>query len=211
MNAPHHLLSLLAIVFAAGLLVRIPRRLFAEAADETPARGLEWRLGAALTVAGAVAYGVVSEHGAAGRLAYALAIMVFVAVVYADVTFLIIPDLYSAALGVIALASNWRLPWIEALAGAAVCGGLLAVLAVVWRRMRAVEGLGFGDIKLAAVVGLLLGAQGGLLAVSISAGLAALLVYGLRLARRRNNVVEFVPYGAALALAGGAGLTMRLL
>ena len=82
-------------------------------------------------------------------------------------------------------------------------------MAWAWRRFAAVEGLGLGDVKLAVAIGALLGAQAGLLAISLSAAIAALLVYGLRLVKGRQ-VAPLVPYGAALALAGagflGAGL-----
>lgn len=202
---------LAAIAAAAGLLVRFPRALFTEAADQRPPRRLEWGLAAGLTVVGIAVFEVTGAHSPLARLTLALCAMILAAVVYADLSFLIIPDLYSAGLAGLALLAPWRLPLTDALVGAALCGGLLAGLAYAWRRFAAVEGLGFGDVKLAAGVGGLLGAQSGLMAISISAAGAAVLAYGVRLAKRNKDVLPLVPYGAALALAAGGLMAWSVL
>lgn len=199
-------LGAIAILVASGwLAVRLPRPLFAEVGGAAPDRRLEWTLATALAVVG-----VVVLEGAGGmpvldRLLLAICAIVFAAVIYADLTYLVIPDLYSAVLAIVALVAPWRLPPVEALAGGAIAGALLLGLALAWRRLTAVEGLGLGDAKLAAAIGALIGAQAGLLAISVSAALAALLVFALRLVKGRQ-VAPLVPYGAALALAGAGFL-----
>ena len=209
MSLSVHLAIVAAIVAAAWLVVRIPRALFTEAGEAAPDRRLEWGLAATLAVLGVAGFEAVGALTAPGRFAVALCVVVLAAVVYADITYLVIPDLYSAILLVAAFAAPWKLAVAEALLGAAFAGGLLLAVAWAWRRFAAVEGLGLGDVKLAVAIGALLGAQAGLLAVSLSAAIAALLVYGLRLVKGRQ-VAPLVPYGAALALAGagflGAGL-----
>jgi leader peptidase (prepilin peptidase)/N-methyltransferase len=200
-----HLWAIAAVAVAAWLLVRVPRRLFTEAAEEAPDRKLEWALAAALAVVGVAVLETMGAMPVFGRLSLALCAMVLAAVVYADLTYLVIPDLYSAALAVAALAAPWRLPFIDILTGAAIAGALLLVVALAWRRLTRVDGIGYGDVKLAAATGALLGAHPSLLAISLSAALAALLVYGLRLAKGRQ-VAPLVPYGAALAMAGAGFL-----
>jgi len=195
-----HLWAIAAVAVAAWLLVRVPRRLFTEATEEAPDRKREWALAAALAVVGVAVLETMGAMPVFGRLSLALCAMVLAAVVYADLTYLVIPDLYSAALAVTALAAPWRLPFIDILTGAAIAGALLLVVALVWRRLTRVDGIGYGDVKLAAATGALLGAHTSLLAISLSAALAALLVYGLRLAKGRQ-VAPLVPYGAALAMA----------
>ena len=210
MNLAVHLAAIAALAVAAWLLVRIPRALFTEAGEARPERRLEWGLAVGLAVAGVAAFEATAVLDLQGRLVLALCAMVLAAVVYADITYLVIPDLYCAALFVAAFAAPWRLLLVEALAGAAVAGALLFAIAWAWRRFASVEGLGFGDVKLAAAIGALVGVQAGLLAISVSAALAALLVYALRLARGRE-AVPLVPYGAALALAGGGFLAAGVL
>lgn len=205
MSLSAHLWAIAAVAVAAWLLVRLPRRLFTEAADAAPDRRLEWALAAALAVVGVAVLETMGAMSVSGRLSLALCAMVLAAVVYADLTYLVIPDLYNATLAIAALAAPWRLPPADALTGAAIAGALLLGVALAWRRLTRVEGIGFGDVKLAAATGALIGAQASLLAISLSAALAALLVYGLRLAKGRE-VAPLVPYGAALALAGAGFL-----
>lgn len=200
-----HIALLAAVAVAAWLAVRVPRRLFTEVGGGAPDRKLEWGLAAALAVVGAAVLEAMGAMSVSGRLVMAVCAVVLAAVVYADLTYLVIPDLYSAALLVAALFAPWRLPLAEALIGAAIAGALLLGLALAWKRLTKVEGLGYGDVKLAAALGALLGAQTALLAISLSAALAALLVYGLGLAKGRE-VAPLVPYGAALSLAGAGFL-----
>lgn len=211
MTAAHHAGLLAAILVAAGLFVRFPRALFAEAAEQAPPRRLEWGLAAGLTVVGVAVFETTGASSPIARLTLALCAMILAAVIYSDLSFLVIPDLYSIGLAGLALLAPWRLPLSEALIGVALCGGLLAVLALAWRRFAAVEGLGFGDVKLAAAVGGLLGAHSGLMAISISAAGAAILAYGVRLAKRSKDPVALVPYGAALALAAGGLMAWSVL
>ena len=200
-----HLGALAVLAAAAWLVVRIPRALFVDVGGAAPDRRLEWGLAAVLAVVGAAVLETTGAMPAPGRLVLALCAVLLAAVVYADLTYLVIPDLYSALLLVAALAAPWRLPFADAVIGAAIAGALLLGLALAWRRLTTVEGLGYGDVKLAAAIGALLGAQAGLLAISLSAALAALLVFGLRLVKGRE-VAPLVPYGAALALAGAGFL-----
>jgi leader peptidase (prepilin peptidase)/N-methyltransferase len=174
-----HLCAIAALAVAAWLVVRVPRALFTEAGGAAPDRRLEWGLAAVLLAVGVAVLETMGAMPATDRFVLALCAVVLAAVIYADVTYLVIPDLYSAMLLVAALAAPWRLPLAEAAIGAGIAGALLLGLALAWRRLTAVEGLGFGDVKLATAIGALLGAQAGLLAISVSAALAALLVFAL--------------------------------
>jgi prepilin signal peptidase PulO-like enzyme (type II secretory pathway) len=199
--APLQLAAVAGLWLCAVLLVRFPRALFTEAAAERPSNKVEFSLMLVLAAVGVAAFFCGLGRGVEGRFAFALAIMTLAAVVYSDFSFLIIPDLYSLALLLIAVLSPWRFSLQEAMFGAVVCGGLLAVLAFLWHRLTSVDGLGFGDVKLAAVTGALLGAQPGLFAISISAAVAVVLALLVRLVRRDKDDEMLVPYGAALALA----------
>ena len=211
MNALGPAAAIAALLACAALLVRIPRALFAEAAEQRPSLKAEMALAAIIAGAGVAAYFTGVGHTVEGRFAFGLAVMVFAGVVYSDFSFLIIPDLYSAVLVLVAAFAPWQFTLQEALFGALVCGGLLAVLAYVWRRMTEVEGMGLGDVKLAAAMGALLGAQPGLLAISVSAAVAVVLTLLVRLVRRAPAAAPLVPSGAALAIASAAFLARGMI
>ncbi|MBE0467601.1 MAG: prepilin peptidase [Candidatus Desulforudis sp.] len=92
---------------------------------------------------------------------------------------------------------------VSALAGTAACGGLLLLLAVVSR-----GGMGGGDVKLAAVVGLFLGLPLGLLVLFVASLLGSAAGIGMRLGGvlKRGEPLPFGPFiaaGAVVALFWG--------
>jgi leader peptidase (prepilin peptidase)/N-methyltransferase len=206
-----------AAAFAAlGLLAwthaRFPRALFAEAGEAPIAWRTETGLAAALFIAGALLFAIFPGPAPAPRFLTAALAMVCGAIVYADIRYLVIPDLYSAAIAAGGIVLNLLYPasrgpqgWIEMAAGAAVCGGLLGLVAFVWKRAAKVEGLGFGDVKLAAALGALLGPLAGVWAITVSAAGGAALGYALMARSKKKDVLLF-PYGAPLALAGAGFL-----
>ncbi|RYF09937.1 MAG: prepilin peptidase [Deltaproteobacteria bacterium] len=143
----------------------------------------------------------------------ALAAMTFAAVVYADFSYRVAPDLYCTVIAAVAVLAPWRLGLGEIGVGVLICAGLLAGLAFIWRTLRSGDGIGGGDVKLAAAVGAMLGPQMGLFALSLSAALVVIVALLARLVRKPADSDEppLLPYGAALALAGMAFLANSLL
>lgn len=84
---------------------------------------------------------------------------------------------------------------------AVICGGAFLLVREVFFRLRGVEGLGFGDVKLAATAGIWLGWQ--LFAVTVTlAALATLLWVALQAAASRGWPADRkIPLGAFLAPA----------
>ena len=208
--------ALAALVVLAFLLARLPRPLFAEAAGAALPRGERAGLYLALAAAGLVAFAAGLGHTLPGRAAFGAAMMALAGVVYSDLRFLVIPDLYSGLILVLALIAPWRPELLQAVLGLGVCGGLLAVLALAWRRMTKADGLGLGDVKLAGALGALLGAQQGLFAISTSAAGAAVLTLAAGALQRRGKAADagqgpmLAPYGAALAVTSAGFLVYRL-
>lgn len=191
---------------APALLTLGPRALLAELGEATPPR---WQRIAVFLVLIAVAIAAMLATPYADPvqcLIHGLVATGAAAAIYYDLRYLIVPDLVSggiaaAALGAAALSGGW----IAAAGGAALCGGLLAAVAWAFRRARGQEGLGFGDVKLAAAFGGLLGVEGGLW--MISAGAISGASWGL-VRRWRASDLEapaMIPFGAFLAVVG-AGL-----
>jgi leader peptidase (prepilin peptidase) / N-methyltransferase len=105
----------------------------------------------------------------------------------------------------VAIAAAWLFDGdvdpVSALEGLALFGGVLFLVAIVSR------GMGMGDVKLAAVIGLVLGALG-LRWVGVAAGAAIVLgglggVVALAMGRGRKSAIPFGPYLAAGAVVAG--------
>jgi leader peptidase (prepilin peptidase) / N-methyltransferase len=90
--------------------------------------------------------------------------------------------------------------WMSALAGAAAGGGVLWLIAWGYERWRGVEGMGFGDVKMLAMIGAFLGWKLMLLTL-VSASLVGSLTALSLLAARRADWQSKLPLGTFLAIA----------
>lgn len=126
-----------------------------------------------------------------------------VLITFVDLDAYIIPDavtLPGIPLGILASLVT-PVTWVDSLIGAVV--GFLFLFGVGWgyRRVTGVDGMGGGDVKLAAMLGAFLGWQGLVLNVFLAAGLGS--VVGLTLmAVRRGGRRTALPFGTFLAPAG---------
>jgi leader peptidase (prepilin peptidase) / N-methyltransferase len=85
--------------------------------------------------------------------------------------------------------------------GAVVGGGLLWGVAEAYLRFRGIEGMGFGDVKMMAMVGAFLGAPLALLTIMLGSLLGS--VVGLLFIRYAGKTREYeLPFGTFLAAAG---------
>lgn len=96
-------------------------------------------------------------------------------------------------------------PWLD-IVSAVVAGGVFLALAAGYERLRGVEGLGLGDVKLVAAGGLWVG-TGIAPAVALGAG-AALAVTAFRTWLGRHATGDPIPFGPYLALGIGAVLLL---
>jgi leader peptidase (prepilin peptidase)/N-methyltransferase len=112
----------------------------------------------------------------------------------------IIPDVLSlggVAFGWIGAAVCLDITVVDSLLGAVVGGGVLFVVALGYRLVRKVDGMGGGDIKLMAMIGAFLGWQM-VFPVLVLASMAGAL-YGIYLLRRGATVRTAVAFGSFLA------------
>ena len=85
--------------------------------------------------------------------------------------------------------------------GAVVGGGLLWGVAEAYLRLRGIEGMGLGDVKMMAMVGAFLGAPLALLTIMIGSLLGS--VIGLAFMRFAGKTRDYeLPFGTFLSLAG---------
>jgi leader peptidase (prepilin peptidase) / N-methyltransferase len=99
----------------------------------------------------------------------------------------------------------------EAVLGSIIGGGLLALLAAAFRRLRGRDGLGLGDVKLVAAAGLWVGWQGVpvLLAIASTSALAVMTVRAsLKGDFDRTTLLPFGPFLAIGTLVSWFGLVL---
>jgi leader peptidase (prepilin peptidase)/N-methyltransferase len=130
------------------------------------------------------------------------------AIAYEDARALRVPDAWIlfaliaglAARGATASGSSLAAEIGVALLEAAACGGAFLLLRETYWRLRKMDGLGMGDVKLAAIGGLWLGWLGLAASVALAAAAALLLVAGHAL-RGRWPADRRLPFAAFLAPA----------
>ena len=124
-----------------------------------------------------------------------------VALVLIDYDVQLLPDALTLPGFACALAAALLGPGARhALLGIAAGAGLLWLVSEVYFRVRKIEGLGFGDVKLAAMFGALLGAPLTLLTVFLAA-FAGSLVGAWLMLRGRGGMRTALPFGVFLAPA----------
>ncbi len=90
--------------------------------------------------------------------------------------------------------------WRDSLIGAAAGGGVLWLVAWAYERLRHQEGLGFGDVKMLAMIGAFLGWKLMLLTL-VGASLLGSLTAGALMAAGRADWQSKLPLGTFLAIA----------
>jgi leader peptidase (prepilin peptidase) / N-methyltransferase len=125
-----------------------------------------------------------------------------VALLWIDLDFQLLPDSLTLTGTLLALAAVLPQPGgaHHALLGIAVGSGLLWALAWGYLKLRKIEGMGGGDIKLAAMFGAVLGWQLTLLTLFLAA-LAGSIWGGILMARRVGSGQTALPFGTLLCPA----------
>jgi leader peptidase (prepilin peptidase)/N-methyltransferase len=94
----------------------------------------------------------------------------------------------------------WLLSLIGALLGAIAGGGFLWIVGEAWKRLRGVEAMGLGDVKMMAAVGALLGWRLTLLSIFLGAFSGA-LIGAILVARQKDRDLQTqIPFGIFLGI-----------
>ena len=133
------------------------------------------------------------------RVAFACALVVLFAI---DLEHQILPNVITVPGIVVGLICSLFLPPgpLMSVAGFALGGGLLWAIAEGWYRLRKVEAMGFGDVKMLAMVGAFLGVKMVILTFILSSMIGGVVGIAL-LATRRADMGTKVPFGTMLAVA----------
>jgi leader peptidase (prepilin peptidase)/N-methyltransferase len=124
-----------------------------------------------------------------------------IALLWIDLDFQLLPDaltLPGTLFAVMAALLGHSLR--DAMFGMLLGAGLLYLVAELYLRVRKVEGMGFGDVKLAAMFGALLGPSLTLLTIFLAA-FAGSIVGMTMMARGRGTMKTALPFGVFLAPA----------
>ena len=121
------------------------------------------------------------------------------AITLIDLEHRIIPDAISLPGTILGfLFVRWtEVTWIEAAVGAAAGFGLLLLVGIVYEKVTGVEGMGGGDIKMAAMMGAFLGWKGVLLTIFIGSFLGS--VAGVIAMSKGKGGRTALPFGTFLA------------
>jgi leader peptidase (prepilin peptidase) / N-methyltransferase len=127
------------------------------------------------------------------RLAFACALIVLFSI---DLEHQILPDRITLPGIVVGFACSLVLPPgpLMSLAGIAAGGGIL------WFRLRKVDAMGFGDVKMLAMIGAMLGLRL-VLVTFVLATMAGGILGVVLIVTRRANLATAVPFGTMLAAA----------
>jgi leader peptidase (prepilin peptidase)/N-methyltransferase len=129
---------------------------------------------------------------------------ILVALTVIDLDFKLLPDALTLPGTVLAVTGALLGPGPQhALLGMVAGSGYLWLFAWIWKTFLKRDGMGGGDIKLAAMFGALLGPVGAFLTITLAAFVGA-IAGGLLMARGRGDMKSELPFGTCLAPAAMA-------
>jgi leader peptidase (prepilin peptidase)/N-methyltransferase len=141
-------------------------------------------------------------------VAYALFASALVVIVFIDIDHQIIPDVISLPgipIGAAASALGATVPVLDSLAGIALGGGLLHLIAWGYYALTGREGMGGGDIKLLAMIGAFIGWRGVLVTLVLGSFSGAIVGMSMILVRGADSKLP-IPFGPFLALGALSAL-----
>jgi leader peptidase (prepilin peptidase) / N-methyltransferase len=151
---------------------------------------------------GALAAAVVARFGLTLLgLEAMLLVMLLLPLALIDLEHHLLPDVLTLpgiVLGLAGSVAGGFVPLLDSVIGALVGAAVPYAVIVVYRRLRGVEGMGLGDVKLLAMIGAFLGWRGVLLTLGLAATAGALLGLTLIAVGRGRRDTE-LPFGTFLA------------
>jgi leader peptidase (prepilin peptidase)/N-methyltransferase len=129
-----------------------------------------------------------------------------ISLVFIDYDHQILPDaitLPGLVLGLALAGARESVTFVDALSGAALGAGLLFAVSEAYFRLRRIEGLGFGDVKMMGMVGAFVGWKGVLLTLFLGS-LSGTLVGVFILAGREGSLKTKLPFGTFLGMGATA-------
>jgi leader peptidase (prepilin peptidase)/N-methyltransferase len=137
---------------------------------------------------------------------------VLIVITFIDLDHQIIPDILTLPgipifflAAIFLLDRPWNLPWLEALLGLLIGGGILFTIAFVYELISKREGMGGGDIKLLAMIGGFLGWKS-LIFILLFSSFSGAIVGITAMIIKKQDMKYAVPFGPFLSAAAVAYL-----
>jgi leader peptidase (prepilin peptidase)/N-methyltransferase len=126
-----------------------------------------------------------------------------------DLEHRILPDVITLPGIVVGFLFSLFLPpgWIDSLIGIALGGGSLWLIGELYFRVRHEEGMGFGDVKMLAMIGAFLGWKLMLLTLVLSSFLGSIVGVAI-IAFDRGDMKYALPFGTFLAMGAIVAATV---
>ena len=116
------------------------------------------------------------------------------------------PDLAHAPLNAFADQPVWLVSLIGAALGALVGGGSLWLVGEIWKRLRGVDAMGLGDVKMMFAVGALLGWRLTLLTIFLGAFSGAVIGVVVVSRQKEKDMQTQIPFGIFLGIGAVGAL-----
>jgi leader peptidase (prepilin peptidase)/N-methyltransferase len=137
---------------------------------------------------------------------------VLIVITFIDLDHQIIPDILTVpGIPIFCLAAiflldrPWKIPWLEALLGLLIGGGILFTIAFVYELISKREGMGGGDIKLLAMIGGFFGWKS-LMFILLFSSFSGAIVGITAMIIKKQDMKYAVPFGPFLSAAAVAYL-----
>ena len=173
-------------------------------ADQPPVSGVELATAAVFVLQGVMLGGSpLTTDGLGLALASRLVFSaLLIALLVTDLETFRLPNplTYFGIVAGLAFSAAGPLGVLSSLIGAAVGAGVLLGIREVWKRVKGVDAMGLGDVKMLAMIGAFLGWQQVWLVLLLSSVVGAAIGVGLALAGRGTMQTK-LPYGVFLAIA----------
>jgi len=176
---------------------------------------ISWRYPFVEALSAAILFGLWRHFGAAPAFGVsAVFALSMVALFFTDLDLQLLPDKITLGGLALGLAVAWYNPFLNgqgwarvwaALGGAALGAGLLWGFGALYGRLRGVEAMGLGDVKMMAMVGAFAGPFGVLLTI-FAGSLVGAVVGILLIPLRGGSLQDTLPFGCFLAPAALAAL-----
>jgi leader peptidase (prepilin peptidase)/N-methyltransferase len=128
-------------------------------------------------------------------------VITYPGVVFALVARVVVPNLYGvASFGAHSPVPTWLLSLGGAVLGALVGGGFLWLVGWLWERVRGVEAMGLGDVKMMFMVGAYLGWPLTLLTIFVGVLTGSVVGVAAMLRRGERDMQMLLPFGIFLGI-----------
>jgi leader peptidase (prepilin peptidase)/N-methyltransferase len=101
---------------------------------------------------------------------------------------------------------TWIVSLLGAILGALAGGGSLWLIGAIWKKLRGVDAMGLGDVKMMLGYGALLGWRCALLSLLLASFAGALIGIGVMIKQKDRNMQAQIPFGIFLGIGSLAAL-----